>query len=52
MWYYEYVMKIYQDTKLDIKQTIAVNVKQWAKSNGPSIAEKIDTFFVTQGGTR
>jgi hypothetical protein len=45
-------MKIYQDTKLDIKQTITVNIKQWAKSNGPSIVEKIDTFFVSQAGSR
>jgi hypothetical protein len=45
-------MKIYKDTHLDLRQTTTVNIKQWVHDNGPSLVEKVDTFFQTQAGQR
>lgn len=45
-------MKIYKDQHLDLKQTATVNIKQILHDHGPSLVEKVDSFFQTQGGSR
>lgn len=45
------MIKISYESRLDLKQTIIFNTKQWVHDHGHEVVEKVDWFFETQSGT-